>query len=517
MNRIFLCALLLASFGTTLFAQPIWVDSSFANNGTRTFGTAGSAQDFNCMLLLDNDQILAAGYSSAGGANRFMVVGLTPNGAINPAFGVGGELLVNVAAKSENIRAMALQPNGMILAAGFATAVSDTEDIAIIRFDALGNLDPTFGNGGTVVTDVDDRADLAFDIAVQSTGHIMVAGWDRRSTTYRQLLLRYQSDGQLDTTFGNGGNLILSLGGGNNDAPSLALSPGDLPVITSRRSVSGDSRVQLARFLLNGQPDSTFGLNGIASLGAAGLDFYAKRIVTLPDGRMAVAGQVLGGANQEDYFLMQVQPDGNLDTTFGNQGFVVYNHEAASRDLMSGNLVRLPDGSMMLNGSTLLGSTTNNLIVKFLPSGQVDSTFGSNGAITYQRAGLFQTIDQIGVQSTGNVVGAGNVAGDGLKGWVVRFRTGNSVGIEGDVEQGSVTLFPNPMNDRGTVRYQLKRPSAVRARVLDATGRTVLDLSPGMQAQGEQELSWTQDLPAGLYVLVLEAGAGKEAIRFIRE
>ncbi len=514
-NLIHLFFLLI--LGSFLSAQPAFVDSTFGTNGTRTIGTAGSAQDVNAAVLLPDGKIVMGGYSSEAGQNRFMFIRLTSNGNLDNTFGASGMAFVNAGALSEAIRAMALQPDGKIVAAGYADVGGGAEDFALVRILENGNPDPDFGTGGIVTTDIDGRIDLAFSLVIQADGKIVVCGWDRQGTTYRQVLVRYNDNGSLDTDFGNGGKIILSLGGNNEDPPRLALSPDGKILICNRRNVSGDRRAVVAQFLSNGIPDSTFGVNGQAINGISGVDVSAKSIKTTPAGKILVSGISEPVNNQEDFFLLQLNADGSPDSSFATNGFAIFNFQPGSREIFYG-MVLLPDGKVLIHGQSLQNNFSDLVMVRYLATGSIDSTFGESGIISYRRNGLFQTIDELLMQSDGKLVGAGNSAGSGLKAWAIRFKSsGSSVGIADEGKTlHSLIAYPNPAASQATLRYALELQEPVSIHLLDMTGRTVhsfFDAQARPAGMNEELLDIPTSLSTGLYLLRIFTPSQSTAVR----
>jgi uncharacterized delta-60 repeat protein len=204
------------------------------------------------------------------------------------------------------------------LVIGIASLVSI--GLAQPAFAAAGGLDPTFGTGGKVLTDLGTNANgvqiqaVVYDAALQSNGDIVVGG--------NFGLVRYLSNGQLDTSFGTNG-LAAAPGGG---ASGLAIEPsGDYLAV----GTSGDD-FAVSRFTASGTPDPTFGNDGVvttpfpnAADGAA-----ADAVLVEPNGDILVGGQasVPGTTRNEPVItegaLALYNPNGTLDTSFGSGGLV---------------------------------------------------------------------------------------------------------------------------------------------------------------------------------------------------
>src|SRR5439155_26808133 len=129
-------------------------------------------------------------------------------GSLDPSFGSGGTVTPAVG-DSAVAHAIAVQSDGNIVTVGYSMTAGNF-DFTLVRYDASGNLDPTFGTGGMVVTDLGGD-DLAQGVALRPDGRIVVGGFSSSSPTStaddRFGLARYESDGTLDPTFGSAGTV----------------------------------------------------------------------------------------------------------------------------------------------------------------------------------------------------------------------------------------------------------------------------------------------------------------------
>jgi uncharacterized delta-60 repeat protein len=221
-----------------------------------------------------------------------------------------------------------------------------------------GDLDPTFGAGGLVTTDLGpfDRVNA---LVVQSDGKIVAAG---TASTTAWGVARYLPDGRLDQTFGVGGKVLTDAPAGT--AFSLALGPEDTIL------VGGFG--QVARYLPNGALDSGFGAGGRIAFPSS----IIRAIVVLPDGRT-----LLGGSRSrptgDDFFVARLERSGALDAGFGSGGSVVT--DLGGFDLAA-QLLLLPDGRFVAVGETASGASSFAL-VRYRPDGSLDPTFGSGGKV----------------------------------------------------------------------------------------------------------------------------------------
>jgi uncharacterized delta-60 repeat protein len=247
---------------TTGFAAP----NGFVTPKNIGPGAAGNM----CALLLQGPSIIVAGGSSNG---NIVLYRYDQNGALDMAFGTdmgGGSTTTNLGmGTSAASPSLALQGTKIIVATG------NGSNTAVLRYSADGVLDTTFGGGTGMVTTDAGGTDFANAVAVQSDNKIVVAGHaNLTSLTSDVSLIRYNPDGDLDTTFGTGGKVTTDLGGAFDNALSLALqspSAANTAIIVSGNTGSGGfTKILVLRYTTAGVPDTTFGSNGVAVASVVG-------------------------------------------------------------------------------------------------------------------------------------------------------------------------------------------------------------------------------------------------------
>jgi uncharacterized delta-60 repeat protein len=205
----------------------------------------GLDQPFAIAAQADGRILIAgdAGFSGADNQSDFGLVRLNPDGDPDPTFGLGGKLTTDFQTRpigGDGARALALRPDGRIIAGGFAYNIVDggraDKTFAIAQYDSTGNLDPSFGNGGRVTTAFGaptSRAEVQ-DLTLQPDGKLLAVGFGGNDG--RLILARYTTDGQLDSSFGQGGISSLQIGGGWGHFDAELLPDGTILVATAADS-----------------------------------------------------------------------------------------------------------------------------------------------------------------------------------------------------------------------------------------------------------------------------------------
>ena len=195
------------------------------------------------------------------------VARLKANGTLDNTFGSNGIAAAPVTSGttlSLYVTRVAIQTDGKIVATGYGGGSSTSDDFTLARFNANGTLDTSFGGGGTLTTSLQGAgADIAYGEAIQSDGKIIVGGFAYRqspATGYELAMVRYNSDGTLDNTFGASGEVIDTFGSDVSAIFDLLVQPNGKIVAAGQ----ADGVAALFRFNADGSLDTTFGNGGVA-------------------------------------------------------------------------------------------------------------------------------------------------------------------------------------------------------------------------------------------------------------
>ena len=287
---------------------------------------------------------------------------------LDSGFGNGGRVVTDISGGHDEARALAIQPDGRIVAAG-VTGTGSSQDFALARYNTDGSLDRTFGVGGTVITDVSRGSDVVWAVAIQVDGKIVAAG----AASGDFALARYTADGTLDTQFGHGGITITDFGG-DDQANALALQRDGRIVVAG---VAGRLDFGLARYRADGTLDATFGAEGRVITDFSGHTDAAYALAIQPDGRIVAAGAT-GAFPTAQFALARYDGDGSLDTGFGAGGKVTIDF---GRDARAHTLAIQPDGKIVTGGFVNNGSSADGALTRHDANGATDGSFGVAGRV----------------------------------------------------------------------------------------------------------------------------------------
>lgn len=356
-------------------ASPGDLDPTFGSGGKVTT-SIGQINDAAAVVVQPDGKIVVGGsqgpptYDAWG----FGLVRFDRNGTLDTTFGSDGKVATPFGTSSE-IKGIALQPDGKIVAAGW-TFTTPGEDFALARYNPDGSLDSSFGVSGKVKTDF-TTGDEGHAVVIQPDGKIVVAG----QSLANYALARYRPDGSLDPSFGSGGKVLSSIQGDQGPlggASALALQrDGKLVVVGG---VYLDSRHQFAaiRFNADGSLDKSFGSDGIAhAVVDSGPWNHPNAVTVQGDGEVVAAGFGTDTNGTDDWGLARWNRDGTLDQTFGQGGVVVT--KSAS---FAAAIAVQPNGKIVTAGET--DSTDGSLatLIRYQTNGDLDLGFGKDGIVT---------------------------------------------------------------------------------------------------------------------------------------
>ncbi len=364
------------------------------------------------MAQLADGKLLVAGSTWVNNSDGFYIARLNLDGSIDTSFGGNGFTEVDISPAGLDIPYdIAVQADGKIIVAGTAN-IENGGDIALLRLNADGSVDTSYGTNGIVTTDL-RGAEFGFGITLQNDGKLLLTG----TANGDLILLRYLDNGILDNSFANSGVATIDLGG--NDVGKAVMVQTFGRIITAAES---DGRLAVSAFDIDGNPDTTFGTNGSTITNVGGWGGLADAILQNDDKIILAGTGVLNGT--QAISVVRYLEDGNPDPNFGDSGLVLTN---VTNTINQGAGVAIQDdGKILVNGNTIPGNS-DFLVVRYLSDGSLDPTFASGGKLLIGDDSNQTAGNNPVVQSDGGIVFAGH----------------------SDYSMALVRLFPDGSLDRG--------------------------------------------------------------------
>ncbi len=313
-GKIVMAGVTSGKFALTRYDTNGGLDTTFGINGKITTDFGGTSDRELCVTIQDDGKIVVAGSASG----NFALARYDTNGGMDVTFGVAGMVTTDFSGNNDAGHSVTIQNDGKIVVAGVSSS-----NFALARYDTNGGLDVTFGIGGMITTDF---TGIGYSVTIQDDGKIVVAG----SYANDFSLARYNTNGTLDATFGIDGIVTTNFGGISDKGYSVTIQDDGKIVVAGDSLIHAGScminNFALARYDTNGELDATFGVGGMVTTDLTG-NFDVSRSVTIQnDGKIVVAGAAgnhcWGVTAPVDIALTRYDMNGILDTTFGMGGMV---------------------------------------------------------------------------------------------------------------------------------------------------------------------------------------------------
>ncbi|MEZ5909136.1 MAG: tandem-95 repeat protein [Hyphomicrobiaceae bacterium] len=428
-----------------------------------------------------------------------------------PTFGLGdGIVTTAIGSSHEEARGVVIQPDGKILISGQRFDGTNW-DTVVLRYNADGSLDSSFGNGdGITITSVGSSSDFGWSIALQPDGKILVGGEVRPGTVgFNDYgLVRYNSDGTLDTTFGGGDGIVTTSVAMNDAAVSIAVQPDGKILLGGHHTPGGGYQFSLVRYDSDGVIDTGFGEgDGIVTTLIGGTDEKAYSVLLQPDGKIVLAGYAFLGSNNYDFAVVRYDADGTLDTTFGGDGIVTTPIGSSYDQAFA--VAQQSDGKLVLAGYMFNGANEDFALVRYNADGTLDTSFGGgSGIVTTAIGASYESALSLVIQADGKIILAGHTQ-TGATGWdfaLVRYNADGTLDASFGAGDGIVTT---PISSGNDFAYSIALQSDGQIVVVGRSSNGSNDDIALVRYNSDGSLDQTFDAPNSLggTVAFIEDGA----------
>ena len=344
------------------------------------------------------------------------------DGGLDPTFGTGGMLMTDINRSTDIANAVAIQADGKLVVVGTAYKQNDFsgEDFVVTRHNTDGTLDNTFGVMGKVRTDFPGLAAVPSSVVIQPDGKIVVAGGAFPLFTFlgNFEVVRYNPNGSLDTSFGDGG-IVTTIFPQGSYAFDVALQSDGKIIAAGTVFVDfdpgemSDTDFALARYNPDGTPDATFGSGGQISTDFLGHEDDAFSVLIQPDGKIVAVGSANDPATFYDFAAARYLSNGTIDTTFGVAGKVHTDFGDQNFDRARSAALQ-PDGRIVAAGFAIShgGGVQNFAVARYTSSGVLDTTFSRDGKTQIDFGNCCQSATKVLLQSDGKIITVGGSNGE---------------------------------------------------------------------------------------------------------
>ncbi len=501
-----------------LSAQPEPLDNTFNDSG-KVYTKFDQFSRSKKIVVQPDGRILFLGQT--GNPSNYVIARYLSDGALDPSFGDSGVVVEDMNNGIPN--SIHLFSNGKILIGGQANYDSHSiSDYALIQLLPNGSLDTTFGRGGKVTGRLDSTRQNLITTVMASDLRIIVIGQyfgpSYPDTMMRGFLMRFHLDGSLDTTFGNKGASTFDFqNNGGHILDAVLLPDSRIAAVCSEDDGEKDSRLHVRFFGWNGNYESSIEPRGEQFFHAN----YGASICKTADNKLIIAGPARRPNPINMLVAVKLTGDGWRDISFNFGPSLIgggYIHDVA--------VTESKDGSIYITGEAAYesGGNTNVLfLIKCLPDGSRDTSFGNRGVLLPAPVGgdIAEYSAAIAADSNNRILVAGvfstNFLYDQRTIVIKRYIDHPVANVDIGTDVSSLAVHPHPVSNKLTLGYRIERAEAVSCLLYDMEGRLIRTLFTGHRTAGSHTelITITDPIRPGAYFLHLLTRTVKQTASLI--
>ncbi len=516
MRHITHSLLSLLALGT--FAQSGSLDPTFGNNGKVLVPSLGFGfnDQSRTAVVLPDDRILVAGWSNNGTHFNSVLLRFNADGSPDETFGTNGLVEHDLAAGGEFIRSAVLDAQGRLVVGGklFYDAAETNGDMFVARFLADGTLDASFNGTGLLVRDIHNTpdAETAYEVMVQPDGKLILCGHTGPDPESTEIVVeRYLDNGGMDPTFGGDGSILVFLADATKEqVRGAVLGPGGDIYFCGYATLTGETH----QSLLLGHLDANG--NAPSNFGNANGHSWISEIGSDLIAR-AVAltpdgGLVVAGVKQTTG-TTQARIIHTFDGN-GNAITNIYEDNTVGTDAWNCLLVQ-NNGAIISGGDVADGATSRDWNVE---RHNADLSFDPLFATTnYDEDGEEETCYDLEFTNDSSIIGIGNAEVAGLTRIVLlKYLNDNSSSITDGDPGSQATVFPNPVADRTVLTFAHGAPKVATLSLMDAQGHLVRNWSGRVIGKDQVELDLSGLIP-GVYGMRTNEPGSWTTLRIVKQ
>lgn len=363
----------------------------FGSDGMRQAAINGNMSVLDAAIQPDGKIIVVgSSWNSATQSSSLATARFNTDGTLDTTFGGTGIVLNDFIAVQP--AAVLLQADGKIVFGGYTVVDGSNPEAAFIRYNADGTLDTSFHGNGELVTSLGPSNDVFRAMQETDGGKLLVllSSFSSTQPSARSFdLLRFNADGTPDSTFGSGGEVVQAIASGpGNTSRAIYVQADGKIIVYGTQFAFGFEELTLTRFLADGTLDSSFGTQGTIALPAMGRAPAVAKILEQRDGKLLIVDFAPDGAQSE---LLRLNSDGSRDASFGDGGRGVAPPGSTITDF-----VLKADGSIVTTGAFSLPSSDGSFtafVMRFRSDGTIDSVLAPGYA--FAREGIADVHDTV--------------------------------------------------------------------------------------------------------------------------
>ncbi|MBS1729290.1 MAG: T9SS type A sorting domain-containing protein [Bacteroidetes bacterium] len=498
----------------SIFGQQGKTQSQLWNAGKITTNVGNNAT-LRSMILQPDGKLIAVGNIDSS----FVIVRYRQNGQLDNSFGISGKVYTpfnfDCAAN-----AVQLTSDGSILVAGSSSKIEFStvaSDILLVCYNSDGSLKTSFGTNGLVQTDI-SLVDYGSSMRVLDDGKILVSGTSTNVIANGDVItLRYNSDGSLDETFGVNGYVIKNLGSvqfpSDDHAAALDIQVDGKIVVGGNKGV----HMFIIRYNPDGTYDNTFGNNGVLT---GGLLNGITSLFVKDDGKIVAAGHFNNDEDISVPSITRLESDGAIDESFGVNGRILSLPYYSYFEGRLFNVVQQTDGKILAVGSRTDLSNQQHFesIARYAVNGHKDLSFGNNGSLTVAGdQGIYPSnsnLYPVVIINDGSILMGSDLNNDFII-YKVAENAGKSIATDennANQREFAISIYPNPIQEKFYIKG-IDLANASDITISDMQGNVLIkeQLNKGQAAVNVHQLK------QGNYILHVQQGTKSASAIFLKQ
>lgn len=488
---LFLVALTATMWSAAKAQSAGTVDTSWGTNGV--VQTAIGSGDWIADIIQEiatypNGKIIAVGSTKFSTITRVALVRYNADGSLDNTFGKSGsgQLVLEDETDDDSYFQTAadvkILEDGKILVCGRLFDGKKTK-VLLLKFNDNGSLDTSFGDKGIVKDEFPNGGMALEKMALQSDGKIVVGGYHQDNLA----AVRYNADGSRDNTYGNQGMCVLIVPNSTNFsfAKSMDIQADNKVILGGFYNESSIWKWVIARINTDGTIDTSFGDSGIKKMSIGSGNDYITAVKVMPNGKILIGGHSWDKNPPDmEYSIafVRLNEDGTLDNSFATEGKGIIRKKLIDKyENYLTDIVVNQDGKIYGSVNVRQASTDKNDIgiISLTKDGKLNNDFGSNGmVITDVIKNSSDESKSIALQSDGKII-VGTLAFYGGKGspfTLVRYHSDSNVGtdteeVTSDIK--TITVYPNPTKEILNIAIN-ETLNSYKVQIFDMAGSIVM-------------------------------------------
>ena len=440
------------NFGATQINPNGTLDMNFGQSGIFTYDF-GYDDHCTSLCIQPDDKIILGGYSTTIISfnpfviiTKFALLRLNPNGTLDTTFNHTGTLEVSYPNVLCAITGLTIQSDGKIIAVGTFNPTSSVQ-FSALRINSNGTIDSTYGTNGLVNFQFENvyKNDLVNCVAIQTDNKILIGGNSNLPTVGKVIALcRLNSDGSLDTSFGNNGKVVTDIPTNINDIANAITLQNNGSIVLAGTTFN-NKLIAICKYDINGIPDATFGASGIQLFDLSNGNDVAFDVITQNDSKLVIVGYASSSA-----YILRIKDNGMIDSTFNNTGINLFGDASSNEGFYS--VVQDVQNRLLVGGFIF------------------DSLMKQQFSVVAFKSVLFSDIKKLD-------------------------------------RKCSLLVYPNPTSDLITIDYSLINYSNVKIQLINSLGENLFEYTNN-QTLGKYKLTIdVKKFTSGIYYLIFSDGS----------